>query len=310
MKGTYVKMDQRTNYILSPKKYAIARLVQFIKAFVSLIIVFIPFLRVRWTFLGVEVASESYSPLGIIIKMAMEKSFTYIILFMVFTAFSVSLCFGKNSMKKTSKSKFEQYGKDLEYAAYLYSRPSLPIDIMRSVFWSIILVGSGVFIFDCFGKCDNSFSDFFKYVNVLPLIFVLFSYVMLFWGLSNIWKNDSKLVEEQGVRLKDNAVPTMKSDFQAIDFLLGNNNPAFLQMFAGATKLAEAPAQAFANGQTPPPQQAQQTPTCSAPAQPATPNQPDELAMLYRYKKMLDDGIITEEEYQEKKREALHLKDK
>ena len=34
----------------------------------------------------------------------------------------------------------------------------------------------------------------------------------------------------------------------------------------------------------------------------------DDLDMLYRYKKLLDDGIITEEEYQEMKKEIIDLK--
>jgi len=173
----------------------------------------------------------------------------------------------------------------MEYARFLYSELPLFFSLIHSVVWSAILGGTVLFTYDAYIECEKNFEVFFNYVNVIPIVVIIVSYLIVFSIVSRIWQNDY-LVVSKGERLKNNFLPSFETDLQAIGYLFGGEELDFFQ-FKNA-KGAKQEKKELGKKE-------KEQPT-------------DDLDMLYRYKKLLDDGIITEEEYQEKKKEIMDLK--
>ncbi|MBE6601729.1 MAG: hypothetical protein E7637_04390 [Ruminococcaceae bacterium] len=274
-----------TDSVLSPKKYAIARLVAYIKLVVSIIILFIPSLIERLKLGDVVLFSHSVSPFLEILDIFKDFKRPIVFFVLSFTIIRLSLCFGRMSAKKQSENKFTQEGKNMEYARFLYSELPLFFSLIHSVVWSAILGGTVLFTYDAYIECEKNFEVFFNYVNVIPIVVIIVSYLIVFSIVSRIWQNDY-LVVSKGERLKNNFLPSFETDLQAIGYLFGGEELDFFQ-FKNA-KGAKQEKKELGKKE-------KEQPT-------------DDLDMLYRYKKLLDDGIITEEEYQEKKKEIMDLK--
>ena len=275
----------KTDYVLSPKKYAIARLMLYIKLVASIIILFIPALIERVKLGDVVLFSHSVSPFLEILDVFKDFKRPIVFFVLSFTIIRLSLCFGRMSAKRQSENKFTQEGKNMEYARFLYSELPLFFSLIHSIVWSAILGGTVLFTYDAYIECEKNFKVFFNYVNVIPIVVIIVSYLIVFSIVSRIWQNDYAVVLK-GERLKNNFLPSFETDLQAIGYLFGGEEPDFFQL--ENAKVSKQAKEKLGKKE-------KEQPT-------------DDLDMLYRYKKLFDDGIITEEEYQEKKKEIMNLK--
>lgn len=307
-------MKNSEKQILSVKRYGIARLIRYISFIVIVLMFFMPILSITdtETVFGTKVtARASISPFQFIIgntvttpKISVSgnsnaqellNSFSsyidvldeidpsnndemlmffrlapLIIGIVTFFAEIFSIRMTNNMLYQESKKSQQNY--ILINRFYIKNAiASLPkiLSALESMFFGMIL-SSGLF-FGCIAYVghNNNKTDFSLDI-VRLLIFIVIYFILTSGAVCKIiCSKDIKLIERENLRYENiDDKATISSDLQAIKGIFGVNN------------------------------------TVSANAEATAGNIDD----LYKYKKLLDDGIISEEEFQEKKNELLNSK--